>query len=261
MAAASTDDDWMQALVALFADGARDAEHPYPAVLVPAGTPGTDGAVVAVFQRHARARDGYSLAVLQHFGVLGDALSRAYGSEGRHCGTLGEVAAELRRVRALFVPAEPAGKRRRGGGGGGAVPMVAYCGGASRGNPGPAAYGFALFWRRSESSAAQESLEEHSRGSARFGMASSSAAEYHGAIEALRAARAAGARDVELRTDSALLVRQALGHYQIKAPHLRTLCAALLREAGALTSVRFVHVSRERNQLADALANDALAAK
>lgn len=250
--------EWMDALMAAFGGSSLDKDHPFPAVLVPAGAAGVDGAVVAVFRDQAST---YHILVLQHFGDRGSALSQEYGIAGRTFDTMNALVAELRALRGRFtsvVPeAEPLHKRTRAP----SRMLVAYSDGASRGNPGPASYGFVVYVG-TDSSGGGETLVERCRGAARIGMASNNVAEYHGAIEAVRAARRlaneTGIRDFVLRTDSQLLVRQAMGTYAVRAPHLMTLRSVLLREASALTTVRFVHVAREHNTIADTLANEAL---
>lgn len=83
-------------------------------------------------------------------------------------------------------------------------------------------------------------------------------AEYLAAIAALGAARDLGARRVELRMDSELVVRQLNGEYRVKNEGLQPLyerAQVLLR---GFDDWRCVHVRREHNSEADRLANRAL---
>ena len=131
----------------------------------------------------------------------------------------------------------------------GELRLVAYADGASRGNPGPAAFGAVLY---DTSGAEVQAVQE------RIGRATNNVAEYRGAIAALEAALALGATGIDLRMDSELVVRQLLGQYRVRAPGLQPLFrrAEALLDRFARTSV--THVRREENRRADALANAAL---
>lgn len=122
--------------------------------------------------------------------------------------------------------------------------LVVYFDGASRGNPGPAAFG--VF------------SPAGIRIGKRIGVDTNNVAEWRGFVAALAAARDTGAADVEVRADSQLVVRQFTGEYRLKAGHLRP----YLDEARALSRtfrrVSVVHVPRSENHEADALANAAL---
>ena len=124
-----------------------------------------------------------------------------------------------------------------------------YADGASRGNPGPAAYGFVLM---------DPSRRVVAEGGDTIGVATNNVAEYRGLVAGLEAARSHGVDDLEVRLDSLLLVRQVTGRYRVKAPGLKPLhqrAAALL---AGFTRHRVTHVPREQNSRADALANAAL---
>lgn len=124
-----------------------------------------------------------------------------------------------------------------------------YCDGASRGNPGPASFGFVLF--APDGGVVAE-------GGAALGVTTNNVAEYRGLIAGLEAASRAGVVDLEVRLDSLLLVRQVTGSYRVKAPNL----VPLHRRASALLAGfdrrRVVHIPREENGRADSLANAAL---
>jgi len=121
--------------------------------------------------------------------------------------------------------------------------------GGSRGNPGPAAWGVAVFDENGEY------VEGHS---GRIGHATNNVAEYHGLLEALRLASARGATSVEIRSDSQLIVRQILGRYRVKHPNLKPLYAESCRFVREFREFRIVHVPREENREADRLVNQAL---
>lgn len=126
---------------------------------------------------------------------------------------------------------------------------VLYCDGASRGNPGPASYGFALL--APDGSAVAEVGR-------RLGVTTNNVAEYEGLVAGLESAHEHGVREIEVRLDSLLLVRQVMGEFRVKAPGLKPLHR---RAVGLLTRfarASVVHVPRAQNTRADALANAAL---
>lgn len=127
--------------------------------------------------------------------------------------------------------------------------VVAYADGASRGNPGPSSFGAVVF--------DSEGKELHSVSQA-IGHSTNNQAEYRGAIAALEAALALGAREVELRMDSELAVRQLTGRYKVRNPGLMPLHKRVLDLLRRFDNVSVAHVPRERNKDADRLANEAL---
>lgn len=127
--------------------------------------------------------------------------------------------------------------------------LIAYADGASRGNPGPAAYGAVLC-------DAQE-RELDAWGNA-IGRATNNVAEYHGALAAVEAAIERGATELELRLDSELIVRQLEGRYRVRNKSLKPLYEQLSKLVAELDVFVPTHVRREFNRRADALANEAL---
>jgi probable phosphoglycerate mutase len=127
--------------------------------------------------------------------------------------------------------------------------IVLYTDGGSRGNPGPAAYGVRV------ETAEGELVTE-------FGEAlaptTNNVAEYRGLIAGLEWALAHGHRDVRVRSDSELLVKQMRGEYRVKHPGLQPLHAEARHLVARIGSVLFEHVRREKNKHADRLANEAM---
>lgn len=120
--------------------------------------------------------------------------------------------------------------------------------GAARGNPGPAAAGAVL---------------DHpalKRGEY-IGEATNNVAEYRALILGLELALEAGLDEVEIQSDSQLLVRQMTGQYRVKNPALRDLYQRAQSAAARLSSVLYRHIPREDNVEADRVANMALDAK
>jgi ribonuclease HI len=128
----------------------------------------------------------------------------------------------------------------------GPVAVVVSCDGAARGNPGPAGIGVVI------QTLEGEVLEEIAEG---IGETTNNVAEYTAALRGLQHAAKREARDVLLRSDSNLLVRQLEGAFRVKAEHLKPLHAAVLAEARRFDRIRYEHVPRERNTEADRLAN------
>ena len=91
-----------------------------------------------------------------------------------------------------------------------------------------------------------------------IGVTTNNVAEYRALIAGLEAALALGARRVEARIDSELIVRQAIGRYKVKNPGLIPLHNRLLALRSRFDEVVFRHVPRTQNKRADALANQAL---
>jgi ribonuclease HI len=127
---------------------------------------------------------------------------------------------------------------------------VLHCDGAARGNPGPAAIGAVLF--------APGRVEPVAAISARIGPATNNVAEYRALIAGLQRALAEGVTHLLVRLDSELLVRQLTGGYRVKAPGLKPLYREVVALVGRFDSVSFEQVPRERNAIADDLANAAL---
>ena len=121
--------------------------------------------------------------------------------------------------------------------------------GGSRGNPGPAGYGVHVV------DAAGQIVDELYGA---IGIATNNVAEYSGLVAALRYAIDHGCRDITIRSDSLLLVCQMKGEYRVKNPGLKALHADARALVNRLGRVRFVHVRREENAEADALANKAM---
>ncbi len=123
------------------------------------------------------------------------------------------------------------------------------CDGGSRGNPGPAAYGFVL--------SGPDGREVEARGGY-IGVATNNVAEYRALIEGLRAAVEHGASPLEVVMDSELVIRQMTGQYKVKHAGLRLLHLEAKAVAAKLDRVTWGSVAREHNHHADALVNEAL---
>lgn len=127
--------------------------------------------------------------------------------------------------------------------------LVIYTDGGARGNPGPAAIGVVF-------------PDKHY--GEQIGKATNNVAEYTAVVFALKKAKAllggdaAEKTDVEIRSDSELVVNQLNGAYKVKEEDLKMLFIDVWNLKQEFKSVSFVHVPREKNKEADSLVNRAL---
>ncbi len=121
--------------------------------------------------------------------------------------------------------------------------------GAARGNPGPAGAGAVIV---SPAGHIMAKLGKF------LGESTNNVAEYTGLILGLKRAKAMGIKELDVFSDSELLVKQLAGDYAVKAEHLRPLhdeAQALLK---AFPEVRVAHIPREENAAADEMSNRAI---
>jgi ribonuclease HI len=121
--------------------------------------------------------------------------------------------------------------------------------GGARGNPGPAAYGYVL--------EADDGTVLAAHGET-IGVATNNVAEYSALIAGLEKALELGVGEIEVVSDSELMVKQMRGEYRVKNEALRELSVRAARLARQLGAVTYTAVRREHNELADRLVNEAL---
>ena len=121
--------------------------------------------------------------------------------------------------------------------------------GGSRGNPGPAAYGYVL--------ETEDGTVLDARGET-IGVATNNVAEYRALLAGLEAAIDRGVDELEVVSDSELLVKQMRGEYKVKNDALRELVDDAHDLARRLAKISYTAVRREHNELADRLVNEAL---
>ena len=121
--------------------------------------------------------------------------------------------------------------------------------GGARGNPGPAASAFVL--------EAEDGTVLEARGTA-IGVATNNVAEYRALVDGLRRASELEINELEVVSDSELLVKQMRGEYRVKNEALRVLHRDASALAGSIGRVTYTAVRREQNELADKLVNEAL---
>ncbi len=124
-----------------------------------------------------------------------------------------------------------------------------YTDGGARGNPGPAAFAYVL---EAENGAV---LATHGEA---IGVATNNVAEYRALVAGLEHAAELHIGEVEVVSDSELLVKQMNGESRVKNKALRQLSLEAARLARRVGTVRYTAVRREQNELADRLVNEAL---
>jgi ribonuclease HI len=129
------------------------------------------------------------------------------------------------------------------------VSVKLFTDGGSRGNPGPAAAAFVL--------QQDDGTVLDARGDA-IGIQTNNVAEYTALRNGLRRAAELGVTEVEVVSDSELMVKQMRGEYKIKNAALQELSIEAAALARAVGTVRYTAVRREHNELADRLVNEAL---
>ncbi|MCJ7726579.1 MAG: ribonuclease HI family protein [Acidimicrobiia bacterium] len=127
--------------------------------------------------------------------------------------------------------------------------FVMYADGASRGNPGPASIGAVVYDPRGTTVAEVSEV---------IGETTNNVAEYRALIAGLEAALQLGVTRLQVRLDSLLLVRQVRGEFRVKAPGLQPLHRRVQVLVSRFDGFSIEHVRREKNTVADGLANAAL---
>jgi len=123
-----------------------------------------------------------------------------------------------------------------------------YSDGGSRGNPGPSAAGFVIL--------DHETVID--QGGEYLGITTNNQAEYQGVRLGLERAIERGIKELEFRIDSMLVVNQLNGVYKIKNRELWPINERIQSLIAQFIIVKFHHVPRELNKMADALVNKLL---
>lgn len=129
--------------------------------------------------------------------------------------------------------------------------LIIFTDGASRGNPGHAAYGFTI------SDEKGKLIYEEGR---YIGINTNNFAEYSGVLEALRHVKEnlESLSEVNFYMDSKLAAQQLSGKWKIKSQSLKELIGQIRDIEKSLGEVTYQHIPRSRNSIADGLANLAL---
>lgn len=128
--------------------------------------------------------------------------------------------------------------------------LIIYTDGASRGNPGQSAYGF--FIQDDQGNILYKESKY-------IGVATNNYAEYSAVLKALEyVEKHFQQAEAFFLIDSKLVVEQLSGRFKIKSANLKPLIQKIKDIKHHLNSISFRHIPREKNKLADFLANQAL---
>lgn len=125
--------------------------------------------------------------------------------------------------------------------------LIIHTDGACFGNPGPMGIGIAI----------HKDGKPIKKISGYIGKGTNNIAEYTAVLRALKFAKEMNEREVEIRSDSELLIRQMKGEYKTKMPHLKEL-KKKIDELGKEINVNFKWVPRDENEIADFLSKAAV---
>lgn len=128
--------------------------------------------------------------------------------------------------------------------------LTIYTDGGARGNPGPAAIGIVLFHGK-------EKVKEYKKC---MGIGTNNQAEYTALIKALELAKEFCAEELEIYSDSELMIKQLHGQYKVKNKKLQQLFHEVKEKEKEFAAVQYRHVFRTNHGivLADELVNKAL---
>ncbi len=126
--------------------------------------------------------------------------------------------------------------------------FVLFTDGGSRGNPGHSAIGYAIF---------DDGKKLFERGEY-IGITNSAIAEYQALARGIEAAAEMGISQLECRVDNLMIVRQMNSQYQVKNRELWPINQRINNLAKRFNRIKYVHIKREFNQIADSLVNKAL---
>ena len=133
--------------------------------------------------------------------------------------------------------------------------IIIYTDGGSRGNPGPAAIGTVFCNERNQI------IKKYSE---YLGEMTNNEAEYQAVIFALEKFKAlfgkklAKSTEIELKSDSELLIKQLNGEYKILDEKIQPLFLKIWNLRLDFKKLKFKLISREKNQEADGLVNETL---
>lgn len=125
---------------------------------------------------------------------------------------------------------------------------IIHVDGASKGNPGAAAIGATI---KDEQGRLIACISQ------RIGHATNNQAEYRAVITALEKVIRLGADDIELYSDSELVVKQIRGEYRVKKATLKPLHQQARQLQGRLDRFVIKHIPRQQNTEAHRLADRA----
>lgn len=130
--------------------------------------------------------------------------------------------------------------------------ITVFSDGGSRGNPGPSACGFII--SRGKSILFKDGVY--------LGVNTNNFAEYMGVYHSLKwiVENVEIDKDINIKyfLDSELLVKQLNGLYKVKSPNLKNIYYDIKKMVQTIPLIKFIHVYREKNEIADSLVNKTL---
>ncbi len=127
--------------------------------------------------------------------------------------------------------------------------LIIYTDGGARGNPGPAGIGVAIYNEKKSLIAEVSNY---------IGVATNNQAEYQALVAAFKKAAQLGASELECYLDSELVVKQLKREYKVKNKDLAPLFLTIHNLSLNFKKISYTHIPRERNEVADRLANEAM---
>lgn len=127
--------------------------------------------------------------------------------------------------------------------------FIIYTDGGSRGNPGPSGAGVVIYDRN------HKLVKKYAKF---LDEGTNNQAEYKAVILGLEKAKKLKADELDCYLDSKLIVEQLNRKYKIKDPILGSLFVKVWNLSQNFKTVNFYHIPREKNKIADALANKAI---
>ncbi len=124
-----------------------------------------------------------------------------------------------------------------------------YTDGACRGNPGEGGAGAVLIDQEGNVVGTVSKF---------LGVCTNNVAEYSALIIGLEEALKKGCRNLHIFLDSELLVRQVKGIYRVKNSNLKVLMKDVKGLLSSLDGYTIKHIVRDKNKMADKLANEAI---
>lgn len=119
--------------------------------------------------------------------------------------------------------------------------------GGARGNPGPSGIGVVLDFEGK-----QYLYKEY------IGEGTNNQAEYRAVLLGLQKAKELGADEADVFLDSELVKEQLSGNYKVKNPELGNLFVKIWNLSQSFKKIKYVHIYRSDNKLADKLVNEAI---
>lgn len=121
--------------------------------------------------------------------------------------------------------------------------------GGARGNPGPGAVGVVVLDEK------KKVIKEIGKF---IGKSTNNEAEYKAVLEGLKAAKDLKGSEIVFYIDSLLVVSQLNGKFKVKEPRMKTFFSEAKVIEKGFESVKYYHVPRERNYIADKIVNEVL---